>query len=147
MTITDTTGARGSAADGASSRSGEASAPPAGGPKGGAWLLEDSAAADVFTPEKLSDEHRLMAQTTDEFVNGEVLPVLDRLEQKDWDLSRALLRRAGELGLLGIPVAEEYGGLDLDKASSLVVVERIARSASFATTFGGQGIAAIVETV
>ena len=61
-----------------------------------------------------------------------------RLEAKDWELARALVRRCGELGLLGISVPEEYGGLDLDKVSSLVVVERIARSASFATTFGGQ---------
>ena len=114
---------------------------------GGSWLLEETPASDVFTPEKLSDEHRLMAQMTDEFVDGELLPALERLEAKDWDLARALLRRAGDLGLLGIPVAEEYGGLDLDKASSLVVVERIARSASFATTFGGQANLCILPLV
>jgi alkylation response protein AidB-like acyl-CoA dehydrogenase len=116
-------------------------------PRGGSWLLEETAAAGIFTPEKLSDEHRLMAQTTDEFVDAELLPALDRLEAKDWDLARTLLRRAGDLGLLGIPVAEEYGGLDLDKASSLVVVERIARSASFATTFGGQANLCILPLV
>ncbi len=116
-------------------------------PRGGSWLLEETAAAAIFTPEKLSDEHRLMAQTTDEFVDAELLPALDRLEAKDWDLARTLLRRAGDLGLLGIPVAEEYGGLDLDKASSLVVVERIARSASFATTFGGQANLCIMPLV
>src|SRR5687768_7146594 len=115
--------------------------------KGGSWLLEETAASDVFTPEKLSDEHRMMARTTDEFVDGELLPALDRLESKDWELAKTLLRRAGDLGLLGIPVAEEYGGLDLDKASSLVVVERIARSASFATTFGGQANLCILPLV
>jgi alkylation response protein AidB-like acyl-CoA dehydrogenase len=115
--------------------------------KGGSWLMEDAAASEIFTPEKISDEHRLMAQTTDEFVDAELLPALDRLEAKDWDLARTLLRRAGDLGLLGIPVAEEYGGLDLDKASSLVVVERIARSASFATTFGGQANLCIMPLV
>ena len=115
--------------------------------KGGSWLLEDTDAASTFTPEKLTDEHRLMAQTTDEFVEGEILPALDRLEQKDWALARTLIRRAGELGLLGISVPEEYGGLDLDKASSLVVVERIARSASFATTFGGQANLCILPLV
>jgi alkylation response protein AidB-like acyl-CoA dehydrogenase len=114
--------------------------------KGAAWLLEEPA-AEVFTPEKLSNEHRLMAQTTDEFVDGELLPALERLEAKDWELARTLLRRAGDLGLLGIPVAEEYGGLDLDKASSLVVVERIARSASFATTFGGQANLCVLPLV
>jgi alkylation response protein AidB-like acyl-CoA dehydrogenase len=105
---------------------------------GGSWLLEDTAAADVFTPERLTDEHRLMARTTSEFVESEVLPVLERMEQKDWQLARSLLARCGELGLLAIAVPEEYGGLDLDKASSVAVIERIGPSASFATTFGGQ---------
>jgi alkylation response protein AidB-like acyl-CoA dehydrogenase len=115
--------------------------------KGGSWLLEDTAASDIFTPERLTDEHRLMAQTTTEFVLSEVLPVLDRLEQKDWQLARALLRRCGELGLLGIAVPEAYGGLDLDKASSLAVIERIGPSASFATTFGGQANLTILPLV
>jgi alkylation response protein AidB-like acyl-CoA dehydrogenase len=101
----------------------------------------------VFTPEKLSDEHRLMAKTTAEFVESEVLPSLERLERKDWQLARSLVRRAGELGLLGIAVPEEYGGLDLDKASSLAVAERIGPSASFATTFGGQANLCILPLV
>jgi alkylation response protein AidB-like acyl-CoA dehydrogenase len=115
--------------------------------KGGSWLLEETAAADVFTPERLTDEHRLMAQTTTEFVDSEVLPVLDRLEQKDWQLARSLIRRCGELGLLGIAVPEAYGGLDLDKASALAVIERIGPSASFATTFGGQANLTILPLV
>jgi alkylation response protein AidB-like acyl-CoA dehydrogenase len=88
-----------------------------------------------------------MAQTTDEFVDGEILPNLERLESKDWQLARQLIRRCGDLGLLGLSVPEEYGGLDLDKVSSLVVVERIARSASFATTFGGQANLCILPIV
>jgi alkylation response protein AidB-like acyl-CoA dehydrogenase len=115
--------------------------------KGGSWLLEETPASDVFTPEKLTDEHRLMAQTTQEFVDNELMPAIDRLENKDWELARSLVRRSGELGLLGISAPEEYGGLDLDKASSLVVVERIARSASFATTFGGQANLCILPLV
>jgi alkylation response protein AidB-like acyl-CoA dehydrogenase len=100
--------------------------------KGGSWLFDDEP-GEVFTPERLSDEHRMMAQTTEEFVAAEIMPALPRLEAKDWDLARALLRKCGELGLLGLGAPEQYGGLDLDKVSSLVVVERIARSASFAT--------------
>ncbi len=88
-----------------------------------------------------------MAQTTDEFIESEVLPHLERLETKDWELARTLVRRCGELGLLGINVPEEYGGLDLDKVSSLVVVERIARSASFATTYGAQANLCILPLV
>jgi alkylation response protein AidB-like acyl-CoA dehydrogenase len=115
--------------------------------KGGSWLLDETPASDVFTPEKLTEEHRLMAKTTTEFVDNEVLPVLERLEEKDWQLARSLVRRCGELGLLGIAVPEEYGGLDLDKASSLAVVERIGPSASFATTFGGQANLCILPLV
>src|SRR3954467_7817085 len=106
--------------------------------KGGMWLLEEPPALGIFTPEQLSDEHRLMAQTTDEFVDAEVLPNLERLENKDWELARQLIRRCGELGLLGVDAPEAYGGLELGKTSSVVVAEHISRSASFAVTFGGQ---------
>jgi alkylation response protein AidB-like acyl-CoA dehydrogenase len=105
---------------------------------GGAWLLSETEPDTILTPESLSDEHRLMAQTTDQFVEQEVLPNLDRLEAKDWELARALIRRCGDLGLLGTNVPEAYGGLDLDKTSSLVIAERIARNASFGATFGAQ---------
>jgi alkylation response protein AidB-like acyl-CoA dehydrogenase len=115
--------------------------------KGGSWLMEDAAASEIFTPEKMSEEHRLMAQTTDEFIDNEVLPKLDQLETKDWELARALIRRCGDLGLLGVNVPEQYGGLDLDKVSSLIVAERIARSASFATSYGGQANLCILPLV
>jgi alkylation response protein AidB-like acyl-CoA dehydrogenase len=91
-----------------------------------------------MTPERLTDEHRLIGQTASEFVETEVLPVVDRLEQKDWELNRALVRTCGSLGLLGVNVPEEYGGVDLDKVSTLVVSERISRYASFGATFGAQ---------
>jgi alkylation response protein AidB-like acyl-CoA dehydrogenase len=106
--------------------------------KGGSWLFETTTPDEIYTPEKLSDEHRLIARTTEEFVTSEVLPNVDRLEAKDWAFAKQLLHRCAELGLLGVSVPEAYGGLDLDKATSLVVVEQIARSASFATAFGGQ---------
>jgi alkylation response protein AidB-like acyl-CoA dehydrogenase len=115
--------------------------------KGGSWLIEDVEAAEIFTPEKMTDEHRLIAKTTDEFVDNEVLPALDQLETKDWNLARRLIRRCGELGLLGVNVPEQYGGLDLDKVSSLIVAERIARSASFATGYGGQANLCILPLV
>ena len=115
--------------------------------KGGSWLLEDADSSGVCTPETLSDEHRLIAQTTDEFVDTEVLPNLDKLETKDWALARQLIRRCGELGLLGTTVPEEYGGLGLDKVSALIVSERMARAASFATTFGSQANLCILPIV
>jgi alkylation response protein AidB-like acyl-CoA dehydrogenase len=88
-----------------------------------------------------------MARTTKELVDSEVLPALDRMEQKDWQLARSLLKRCGEVGLLGIAVPEEYGGLDLDKASSLAVGQQIGTSGSFATTFGGQANLTILPLV
>src|SRR5262245_3372071 len=104
--------------------------------RGGEWLLQPSDADSIFTPERVTEEHRLIAQTAKQFVEQEVLPVLDRLEQKDWTLNRELVRRAAELGLLGVDVPEAYGGVGLDKVSSLIVSERIAPSASFGATWG-----------
>ena len=106
--------------------------------RGGEWLLESSEPDAVFTPERLTDEHRLIGQTADEFVAQEVLPMLDRLEQKDWALARELVKRGGQLGLLGVDVPEAYGGVQLDKVASLVVSERMASAASFGATFGAQ---------
>ena len=104
--------------------------------RGGEFLLTASEPASVFTPERLTDEHRMIGDTVREFVNGEVLPVLERLEEKDWSLARALVKRGAELGLMGADVAEQYGGLGLDKVSSVVISEQISLSASFAATFG-----------
>ena len=101
-------------------------------------MIEDAPADSIFTPEKLSDEHRLISQTADEFMTNEVLPAIDRLEQKDWALARDLVRRAGELGLLGTDVPEAFGGVGLDKVASVLVGEAVGRAASFATTFGAQ---------
>jgi alkylation response protein AidB-like acyl-CoA dehydrogenase len=106
--------------------------------RGGSWLIEEAATDGVFTRERLSDEQRMIGQTAEAFIDKEVLPANDRLEQKDWELARALGRRCGELGLLATDVPEAYGGLDLDKTTSVVVGEAVGRSASFATTFGAQ---------
>ena len=106
--------------------------------KGGAWLIEDTDPATVMTPEKLTEEHQLIRQTASEFINGEVVPVNDRLEQKDWTLQRELVKKCGSLGLFGTNIPEAYGGVDLDKISTLVVSESIAEHASFGATFGAQ---------
>jgi alkylation response protein AidB-like acyl-CoA dehydrogenase len=106
--------------------------------QGGSWLIEDTAADAVFTRERLNDEQRMIGRTAEQFIDKEVLPELDRLEAKDWALARSLGQRCGELGLLATDVPEAYGGLDLDKVSSVVVGEAVGRCASFATTFGAQ---------
>ncbi len=111
--------------------------------RGGAWLVEPGDPSSVLTPERLSDEHKLIGQTAQEFVNKEVVPFIDRLEQKDWTFARHLLRRSGELGLLGVDAPEEFGGVGLDKAAALVVSRNLSGSASFSAAFGAQGNLAI----
>ena len=104
--------------------------------RGGGWLLQPTESDAVFTPERMTEEHRLIAQTTQQFVDNEVLPKLDALEQKNWTIARDLVKRSGDLGLLGVDAPETYGGVGLDKVSSLIVSERMARSASFGATWG-----------
>src|SRR5688500_14124289 len=104
--------------------------------RGGSWLVGET--TEVFTPERLSDDHRMIAQTSHEFMTNEVMPVIDQLEQKDWKLARALVEKGGSLGLIGTDIPEDLGGIGLDKAASIIVGEAVGRSASFATTFGAQ---------
>ena len=115
--------------------------------RGAAWLVTDASSETIFTRERFDDEQKLIGQTAEAFVDGEVLPVLDRLEQKDWPLARTLIERCGELGLLATDVPDAYGGLDLDKISSVIVGEAVGRCASFATTFGAQTGLAITPVV
>ena len=89
-------------------------------------------------PEKITDEHAMIRQTAIEFIDGEVVPVNDRLEQKEWSLARQLMKKCGELGLLGTNIPEEYGGVDLDKIATLVVSEALSHHASFGASFGAQ---------
>jgi len=104
--------------------------------RGGSWLISET--AEIFTPERLNDDHRMIAQTAHEFMANEVIPVIDRLETKDWNLARELVAKAGGLGLIGTDVPEDLGGVGLDKAASIIVGEAVGWSASFATTFGAE---------
>jgi alkylation response protein AidB-like acyl-CoA dehydrogenase len=106
--------------------------------KGGDWLVDETSPETVFTPEKLSDEHKLIRQTAEEFAKNEVIPALPELEKKNWALARKLIGRSGELGLIGVDTPEEYGGVGLDKAASVVVGGALGQCASFSTTFGAQ---------
>ena len=118
-----------------------------GAPAGGAWLLQESSPASVLTPEGLTDEHRLIGRTASDFVAAEVLPALDELEQKRWDRARALLARCADLGLLGVDVPEDLGGVALDTAASIVVSDAVGACASFGTIFGAQTGLSIVPLI
>jgi alkylation response protein AidB-like acyl-CoA dehydrogenase len=105
--------------------------------KGGSFLIGDSAPEDVFTPEDFTEEQAMIRDMTEQFVEDEVLPQVDKIEKKDWSVTTSLLKRCGELGLLGIEVPEKYGGENLDKVSAMIVNEKMARVASFAVSYGG----------
>ena len=104
--------------------------------KGGSFLIEDTHPEDIFTPEDFSEQHRMIAGTTKEFVENEVMPNVDKLEELNYDLSVKLLRKAGEIGLLSVDIPEEYGGLGLDKTSSMLVAENLGKTGAFAVSHG-----------
>jgi len=104
--------------------------------KGGGFLVEELSPEDIFTPEDLTEEQLMIAKTTEEFVEGEVLPVLEKLENHEFEHSVKLLKKAGELGLLSADIPEEYGGLGLDKISSSLITEKFARAGGFSVTHG-----------
>ncbi len=107
-------------------------------PKGGSFLFGETKPQDVFTPEDFCLEHKMLYRTTMGFVTDRILPVMDDLEAKKEGLNRQLLQEAGELGLNGADIAEEYGGMPMDKISTTIIAECMGRSGSFAMTQGGQ---------
>ncbi|MDH3198084.1 MAG: acyl-CoA dehydrogenase family protein [Candidatus Krumholzibacteria bacterium] len=104
--------------------------------KGGSFLIEETDPQEVFTPEDFSDEQRMFAKTAEDFLANEVMTTVERTEAKEEGLMVGLFKKAGELGLLMIDVPEKYGGLGLDKATSMLVSEVISQGGAFATTYG-----------
>ncbi len=114
---------------------------------GGSFLLEERQTADVFTPEDFSDQQQMIGQTTEEFAVNEILPQSEKIEHKDYQASRDLLKKAGDLGLSGVEIPEAYGGLEMDKVTAAIIADHIAKYAGFATTWGahsGIGLLPIV---
>jgi alkylation response protein AidB-like acyl-CoA dehydrogenase len=104
--------------------------------KGGSFLIEDISYDRVFTPEDYSDEQKMIAKTTEDFIANEVLPQVPYLENHEFDRTVKLLKAAGELGLLGADVPEEYGGLALDKVSSALIGEKMSKAGGFSLSHG-----------
>src|SRR5882757_3482578 len=114
---------------------------------GGSFLLEERQTADVFTPEDFSEQQQMIGQTTEEFALNEILPQAEKMENKDFSISRELLKKAGDLGLSGVEIPEAYGGLEMDKVTAAIIADHIAKYAGFATTWGahsGIGLLPIV---
>jgi alkylation response protein AidB-like acyl-CoA dehydrogenase len=105
--------------------------------RGGAFLITSSRPEDVFTPADLSDDQRLIGQTAEEFVQKELTPEITALEQHKEGLMAQMLKKAGEIGLLGGAIPEAYGGSGLDKVSATVLAEKLSGYASFAVSHGG----------
>ncbi len=114
---------------------------------GGSFLLEERQTADVFTPEDFSEQQLMIGQTTEEFATKEILPQAEKIEHKDFSISRDLVKKAGDLGLAGVEIPEAYGGLEMDKVTAAIIADHIAKYAGFATTWGahsGIGLLPIV---
>ncbi|MGB8540239.1 MAG: acyl-CoA dehydrogenase family protein [Candidatus Acidiferrales bacterium] len=105
--------------------------------RGGAFLIASCRPEDIFTPADLSDDQRLIGQTAQEFVEKEITPEIPALEQHKEGLMAQMLKKAGEIGLLGGAIPEAYGGSGLDKISATVLAEKLSGYASFAVSHGG----------
>ncbi|BDG08771.1 acyl-CoA dehydrogenase family protein [Anaeromyxobacter paludicola] len=107
-------------------------------PPGGGFLLVPAGSERIRTPEDLTEEQREFYKVADKFSRERVIASADRIEHKDYELLRALLREAGDLGLLSLDVPEAYGGLAQDETTSMLVTEAMARNGSWSVTFGAQ---------
>jgi alkylation response protein AidB-like acyl-CoA dehydrogenase len=103
--------------------------------RGGSFLVEDCLPEEVFTPEDLTPEQRMIGETSAQWMEKDVLPRLPLILALDYETIRSALRKAGDLGLLGIEIPPAYGGLGLDKVSATVAGEQVSRDASMATTY------------
>src|ERR1700719_1562696 len=105
--------------------------------RGGSFLITSTTPEAVFSPADITDDQRLIGQTAEEFVQKEVLPNVPELEAHKEGLMAQLLKKAGEIGLLGGAIPEEYGGSGLDKISPTLLSGKLAGYASFAVSHGG----------
>jgi len=114
---------------------------------GGAFLITTPTPDSCFFPEDFTEEQRQIAQTTADFAANEVLPQVPAIEAKDFTVIRRLIRQAADLGLTAVDIPEEYGGLEMDKATSAIIAEKMSVNGSFSTAFSahtGIGILPLV---
>ena len=104
--------------------------------KGGEFLIRTSNPSEIFIPEEWSEEHKMIAKMCDDFIDHEVYPVIDRLDGMEDGLMVSLLDKAGELGMLGMSVPEDLGGMGVDFKTSLLATERLGKGHSFSVAYG-----------
>jgi len=103
---------------------------------GGEFLIRETAAKDIFIPEEWSEEQLMMKQMCEDFVNKEIVPNLERIDAMEDGMMEGLVQKAGELGLLGISIPEEFGGLGMDFKTSMLCTESLGPSHSFSVAYG-----------
>ena len=103
--------------------------------KSGEFLIKDIEAANIFIPEEFGEEQQMIAQTCRDFLEAEVFPNLDALDKGNRELMKGILRKAGELGMLGISIPEEYGGFGQDFRTQMLVAEKTGAGYSFAVAY------------
>lgn len=106
--------------------------------KGGEFLIKDATPQDIFIPEELNEEQLMIKQMTKDFVDTEVLPNLDRIDAHEEGLMASLLTKAGEIGILGLPIPEQYGGFNKDFNTISVVTEMTGTAHAFSVAYGAQ---------
>ncbi|MCC6700335.1 MAG: acyl-CoA dehydrogenase family protein [Fluviicola sp.] len=104
--------------------------------KGGEFIIRDVHHSEIFTPEEWNEEQQMIAQTCDDFILQEITPILDRIDHMEEGLMPSLLVKAGELGMLGMSVPEDLGGMGVDFKTSLLATERLGKGHSFSVAYG-----------
>ena len=104
--------------------------------KGGEFIIRKTTPEEIFTPEEWTEEHEMIGKMCDDFINQEVIPVLDRMDKMEDGLMQSVLVKAGELGMLGLSVPEELGGMGVDFKTSLLATERLGPGHSFSVAYG-----------
>jgi alkylation response protein AidB-like acyl-CoA dehydrogenase len=105
--------------------------------QGGEFLIRETEAQDVFIPEQFSEEQKMMAQACQDFIDTEITPNIEEIDSmKNPDLVPSIFKKAGELGLLGVSVPEQYGGLGMSFNTSMLIADIIGAAGSFSTTYG-----------
>ena len=104
--------------------------------KGGEFLIRETAAADIFIPEEFSEEQQMMADACRQFIDAEIMPIVERIDKMEEGLVPTIMEKAGELGLLGVTVPEEYGGMGMSFNTSMLMADIIGATGAFSTTYG-----------
>ncbi len=104
--------------------------------KGGEFLIRETNCQEIFIPEDFSEEQRMMAEATNDFIKKEIQPNIDKIEKQEDGIMPSLIEKAGELGLLGVSVPEEYGGLGMSFNTSMLIADKIGSTGSFSTAYG-----------